>query len=936
LNNNIEYIGEHLWPGVIGHICIILGFTAILFSIFSYYKASKSEIEVRGSWTKLGRYGFIIHGLSTFVLIGMLFYVMVNQMYEYSYAQAHVSSDLSMKYILSAFWEGQEGSFLLWMFWHIILGFVIIRKGGKWEAPVLFFVGIIEAMLASMLLGIHIEIGDFIYKVGSNPTTLLRDVFEAPIFEKADYVQLIDGTGLNPLLQNYWMTIHPPTLFLGFSSVTIVFAYACAGFFTKQYRAWLSPALNWALFSGGVLGTGILMGSAWAYEALSFGGYWAWDPVENMSFVPWLVLVAGIHTNLIAKSTGRAIRSTFIYYTLSLVLVLYSTYLTRSGILGDTSAHAFTEMGLEPQLIFLVGFSALVALYLYVAKSKYAPRFEKEESAYSREFWMFVGALVLLFSGIIIAASTSLPVMNAIISIFQPDFVGTVINDPIPHFNKFQIWTSVLVMVLSAKAVFLRYKANDWNSNQKKGFAVTQLIHAAIAGALTFILSLTIDYFHWKYAVLGFCAFYTIVSNLSYLVNKTRLNMKMAAAVFSHVGFGIMIVGILTSGLNQSVITTNPFAMKGLLKDKDLADAVKLIKDEPFFVNDYWLTYESDTIEGNTRTFKIKFEKEDKEKGRVDPFYVYPNVLFSNDLTKVASSNPDAKHYVGKDIFTSVASLPEVQLDVELAKAAEDSLEYVTHTLNIGDTIFTRSHYGLIQDINFDPQHPDYLSHTNDIGMEVVINFRSLDGKYDELVRTAIGVRENLLYLYPHQLNELGVKVRLDEKAFDNYFSTEDELEYEFFSVKQGDTFVYAGETYQLNGFDKEIVNKNYIPKENDIAIQAQLVRTSDGKVLKPIYIIRDTKPSNIKDYEISSGVHSRIIKIDPVNEQFSFTMAKDKRETSDIVLDVAENVGRTDFIVLEALMFPFISLFWLGTCLCLFGFFFGLYHRRREKASLQ
>ena len=277
-----------------------------------------------------------------------------------------------------------------------------------------------------------------------------------------------------------------------------------------------------------------------------------------------------------------------------------------------------------------------------------------------------------------------------------------------------------------------------------------------------------------------------------------------------------------------------------------------------------------------------------------------------------------------------------MQQDVELAKAAEDSLEYFSHTLNIGDTIFTKSNYGLIQDINFNPQHPDYLSHTNDIGMEVVVNFKSLDGTYNEVARTAIGVRENLLYQYPHQLNEIGVKLRLDEKAFDNYFSTEDQLKYDFFTVAQGESFTYAGETYQLQGFDKEINNKNYIPEENDIAIQAQLVRVSDGKILKPIYVIRDTKPSNIKDYEITSGIHARIIKIDPVNEQFSFTMAQDKRETTDIVLDVAENVGRTDFIVLEALMFPFISLFWLGTCLCLFGFFFGLYHRRREKISSQ
>ncbi len=932
MNSDIQYIGEHLLPGIFGHFCVILGFVTILFSIVSYYNASKSELDNKGTWTKFGRWGFITHGLATFGIIAMLFYVMVNQMYEYSYAQAHVSEDLSMKYILSAFWEGQEGSFLLWMFWHIILGLVIIKKSGSWEAPVLMFVGIVEAILASMLLGIHIEIGDFIYKIGSNPTTLLRDVFAAPIFEKADYVSVISGTGLNPLLQNYWMTIHPPTLFLGFSSATIPFAYATAGFFTGRYKEWLDPALKWALFSGGILGTGILMGSAWAYEALSFGGYWAWDPVENMSFVPWLILVAGIHTNLIAKSTGRAIRSTYIYYTLTLILVLYSTYLTRSGILGDTSAHAFTEMGLEPQLIFLVGFTALVALYLYIVKSSIIPVFKKEESAYSREFWMFVGALVLFFSGAIIAASTSLPVMNAIVGIFDPEFTGTVIKDPIPHFNKFQIWTSVLVMVLSAKAIFLRYKTEYFSKNQKVSFAKTQLIHAAIAAALTGLLSLWINYYHWKYIVLGFCAFYTMTSNFAYLVTKAKMNLKMASSVFAHAGFGIMIIGVLTSGLNQSVVTTNPFVMKGLIKNKDLASSVKLIKQEPFFVNDYWITYESDTIEGKMRTFKIKFEKEDKERGNIDPFYVYPNILFSNDLTKVAASNPDAKHFLGKDIFTSIASLPQSQMDIKFAKEEEDSLKYVTYTLGIGDTIFTKENYGLIEGINFDPQHSDYLEHTNDIGMGVTINFKSLDGEYDEVIETAIGVRENMLYQYPEQINELGLKVRLNEKAFDNYFSTEDKLEYKVFHLQQGESFFYNEEEYILQGFDKEVQNKNYIPEPDDIAIQAIMIRKSDMVTLKPIYIIRDTKPSNIKDYDIKMGVHMRLMKIDPVNEKFSFMVAQDDRSNTDIVLDIAENVKRNDIIVLEAKMFPGINLFWSGACLMLLGFFMGLHYRRTEK----
>lgn len=96
------------------------------------------------------------------------------------------------------------------------------------------------------------------------------------------------------------------------------------------------------------------MGGAWAYEALSFGGYWAWDPVENMSLVPWIVLVAGIHTNLVAKSTGFSVGATMSLYFLSFILVVYSSFLTRSGILGDSSAHAFTQMGLEWQLVIFV------------------------------------------------------------------------------------------------------------------------------------------------------------------------------------------------------------------------------------------------------------------------------------------------------------------------------------------------------------------------------------------------------------------------------------------------------------------------------------------------------------------------------------------------------------------------------------------------------
>ena len=925
----IEYIGEHLLPGYLGQFCVVLSFVAALFSAWAYRCATKQSESSR-SWARLGRVSYVVHGLSTFIIIGVLFYIMLSQYYEYTYVQAHVNEELPMRYIFSAFWEGQEGSFLLWMFWHIILGFILIKKAGDWEASVMIFVALIQAVLASMLLGIHIEIGEFSYKLGSNPTLLLRDMMDIPLFQSADYVSAIKGTGLNALLQNYWMTIHPPTLFLGFASTTIPFAFAAAGLYTGRVTEWIVPAKKWALFSAGILGVGILMGSAWAYEALSFGGYWAWDPVENMSLVPWIILVAGVHTNLIANATGRAIRSTFIYYSLCFVGVLYSTYLTRSGILGDTSVHAFTEMGLEVQLIFMVAFFLFLSIGLYISKSRLIPKFAKEESIYSREFWMFVGALVLLFSGTIIAGSTSLPVLNAIINLKDPDFIGTVITDEIAHFNKFQIWIAVLVTTLSAIGIFLRYKIQEFSKQQKVRFVATQLIHLAVAALLTFVLSLWIDYYHWKYIVMAFTAWMAVVSNAHYLIKVAKNSPKLVAAAVSHIGFAVMIIGVLTSSLNQDYLTSDPFVTRGLMGKDDPGTTIPLIKEEPLFVNNHWFTYESDTIIDKTRTFKIKIEKEDPVRGNIDPYYVYPNVLFTNDLSKIAANNPGTKHFLSKDIFTTIAALPVSQQDVKLAKEEEDSLVYKQYLLNIGDTIFTKEHYGILESVNFSPTNKDYLQQENDLGLSAKLRFRSLDGKYDEVAEPAIGVRENLLYQYHDQLNDLKLKLKLHEQSFDNYFKTEDQLTYDSFVMKKEDKVSYGGEEFILIGFDNVITNKHYKEKENDIKVQAVL-RSAKGIHLKPTYVIREGRPFNLKDYTPEAGIHARLVHINPKDEEFTFAFAQDDRTSSEIVLDLAEDVPRSDFIALEAIIFPGINLFWAGSIMMLMGFFISLLSKTRR-----
>src|SRR5690606_6592435 len=163
------------------------------------------------------------------------------------------------------------------------------------ESRVMAVIALVQVALATMLLGFYL--GPDI-NIGSSPFILLRDkMVDAPIFSQPNYLEFVtDGNGLNILLQNYWMVIHPPVLFLGFSATLIPFAFTIAALWKGDYKEWIRPTWIWSLFAGAALGTGIMMGGAWAYESLTFGGYWAWDPVENASLVPWLTLVAALHT----------------------------------------------------------------------------------------------------------------------------------------------------------------------------------------------------------------------------------------------------------------------------------------------------------------------------------------------------------------------------------------------------------------------------------------------------------------------------------------------------------------------------------------------------------------------------------------------------------------------------------------------------------------
>ncbi|MEO1255086.1 MAG: cytochrome c biogenesis protein CcsA, partial [Bacteroidota bacterium] len=443
----------HYFEGQLGHAFVILAFVTSLLSSYAFFKGRNQHKE----WSSFGSKVFYLHSFAIFGIIGTLFYLITNHYFEYHYVFSHSSKLLPVYYQISCFWEGQEGSFLLWMFWNAVLGIILLNTNKFWKAPVMLIMCLTQVFLASMILGVVV----FDVKLGSSPFMLLRDVIDAPIFKTNPNFIPEDGNGLNPLLQNYWMVIHPPTLFLGFATTVIPFAYCLGGLIIGKNKEWIRPALPWAQFSAMILGVGILMGAYWAYETLNFGGYWNWDPVENAIYVPWLVLVASIHVMIAYKKSGSALKLSMILVVASFLLVLYATFLTRSGILGNSSVHSFTDLGLSGQLlIYLLAFISL-SVYLIIKRWKEIPSTKEETSTYSREFWIFMGSAVLCLMAFQVLAGTSIPVYNKIAELFGIELNMAPATDMYFAYFIPQLILSIFLAFLSGTGQFFWWKKMD-------------------------------------------------------------------------------------------------------------------------------------------------------------------------------------------------------------------------------------------------------------------------------------------------------------------------------------------------------------------------------------------------------------------------------------------------------------------------------------------
>lgn len=668
----------HYFIGDLGHLFVIVSFVAAVATAFSYFKATTStDLTLKNQWLINGRTGFYIHAVSVLGICITLFAIIANHYFEYHYAYAHSDKKLPSYYLISTFWNGQEGSFLLWMFWHAVIGIILIFVNKFWEAPVMTVFALVQAFLASMILGVVIPVIEL--KIGSSPFILLRDALPDPIFKiQPDFIPQ-DGNGLNPLLQNYWMVIHPPTLFLGFALTLVPFSFCIAGLWIKKYSEWIRPALPWSLFAGAILGLGILMGGYWAYETLNFGGYWNWDPVENAVYVPWLILIASIHTMITYRNSETALKASMILVISVFILILYSTFLTRSGVLGDASVHSFTDLGLSGQLLIYLFFFLAIAIVFVIARWKEIPTTAKEVSTWSREFWIFIGATVLCLMGFQVLLPTSIPVWNRLIEAFGGSSNIAPPADQVSYYSNFQLWFAFVIGLLSGIGQFFWWKKID------RKVLFNELFIPLIAALLVAVVIVNAaKTYNIRYALLLFAGLFTVFSNAKILYAVLRSSPSLSGGAVAHIGVGLMLVGIMFSSGYSKVVSLNN---TGMLISKQLSEEFNrenllLFANEPRTMAGYDIEYRGERVDPrHTSGYVDKNDIESttdklKVSAKRDVYYNGHKLFSKGEVFEIFDENTYYEIAFSKNGEHKFTLMPRLQVNEQMGTVASPDISH--------------------------------------------------------------------------------------------------------------------------------------------------------------------------------------------------------------------------------------------------------------------
>jgi cytochrome c-type biogenesis protein CcmF len=518
-----------------------------------------------------------------------------------SYITRFSSRDEPKDYLFATLWAGQEGTFLLWCTYVTLLGVIVRRYAKSYEASVMFFLNLIRLSLLIVLVGKS----PFAPTPQMLPTALQTGV---STFHQAIWAFFhpgglnmamlpVDGQGLNPLLQNAWMRIHPPTLFLGFACTSLPFAFAMSALWKKDYTSWVRRSLPWTAVAFTVLGTGIMMGGYWAYAVLGWGGFWGWDPVENSSKVPWLMCVLLLHGMLMQVRRNTWHRFNLLLGLLPFLMVMFSSFLTRSGILENFSVHSFgKEDDLFPYLIGPLTFFWILGIGSWLGRWKTFPADEVETKPRSVPALLnWAVGLIAVFAFLVWAGMSS-PLLTGLAAglrekltflTFLPKATSNVSQS---FYNFMATPLASLAALMMTYMTLLNWRDTDLRKTYKKAllpFALSvvvvflavangvgrdrppyelhrwgtpgNLYHLVLPAAVP-LLSLI------------FAGAMALSSSLQ-VVFSTPQKISRLGGYLSHAGIGVLLIGVVTSEVN------------------DKEQQVSLVKGQPQEVMGYQVTY---------------------------------------------------------------------------------------------------------------------------------------------------------------------------------------------------------------------------------------------------------------------------------------------------------------------------------------------------------
>jgi len=479
--------------------------------------------------------------LGTFVCItsaiACLGYLFAVSDFSIKYIAAHSNRDLPIYFKVSSIWGGQEGSLLFWG-WLLTAysALVIVQNWRKHSAMMPYVVAVLMGT-SFFFTSMHL----FIVNPFNQTVFLQSDASPLPFVPR-------DGTGLNPLLQDPYMVIHPPMLYLGFVGFAVPFAFAIAAMITKQLGdTWIRTTRRWTMVAWMFLSIGIMLGGKWAYHELGWGGFWAWDPVENASMMPWLIGTAFLHSVMVQEKKGMLKVWNMVLIILTFIMSIFGTLLTRSGMVQSVHAFAQSPVGGYFRAFIIVALSG--ALYLLFDRLPYLKSENQMESIVSRESSFMFNNLILLAACFAVFWGTMFPIISEAAT-------GSKITVGPPFFNKVNVPIAIFLMFLTGVGPLLAWRRASTNS-LKRNFLSPAVI--ALASGVALYFRGVQHFYAWLSIVMSIFVTLTIIREfykgaaarssgtgetfLEAIVNLTLRNTRRYGGYVVHFGFVLLFIG---------------------------------------------------------------------------------------------------------------------------------------------------------------------------------------------------------------------------------------------------------------------------------------------------------------------------------------------------------------------------------------------------------